>query len=711
MIRSLVPLLVIVGLSAADLANVRVSWIGNSVPHGGSASVPAAWVPQDIAGIAVAADGTVYTNIFWEEGGANQTAMREGQVLGMAGGSHGWGHQGGTEVAVNEKWLFFSQRFDNEGGGLKDPEQWPPKGAFWYGISRRLRSDITRGEPFAGGKGGKESPKGCFLPIHETGENAAISGLCCAGGELFVASTWDDHIRVLDPATMVERRRFPCEDPGRMAVIDDRLWVLLGDGTRIRPLHPDGASAGADLVLPTGCFASGIAGDAQGRLYVADRGPAAQVLVYANLDHPVLQRRIGKAGGILAGPVPGRFGNRRFHAISDIGIDGSGNLMVVSTQEPASGCIVESYDAQDQLRWRLLGLEFVDRICEDPADHTSLYSKETRYALDWSQPPGQEWTYRALTLDTRRFPLDPRPTLGLNSPFFRRIAGQPFLVCNGQNAASTLAVLRFDHATHGEIAIPCLVLEEQPNGKFPDEPKGPYVWIDRDGDGQPSAAEYNSLPATKNGKGPWAGGFWIDASGALWFAGNEVRRVPFRGLDTHGVPDWDWAATEVVSAPAPLTAVKRLRYDAANDTLFVGGIDAEHQNQHWKPMGPVLARYDGWQLGKREATWSVIATYEEGRKGRHISCEPISFDVAGDYVFISICGPSKNLGIDWGTVEVRRADDGSLVGHMSPNENIGRTGLMDMVECIRAFKRTDGEYIIILEEDRCAKNIIYRWKP
>jgi len=36
---------------------------------------------------------------------------------------------------------------------------------------------------------------------------------------------------------------------------------------------------------------------------------------------------------------------------------------------------------------------------------------------------------------------------------------------------------------------------------------------------------------------------------------------------------------------------------------------------------------------------------------------------------------------------------------------------MDVVESIRVFRRKDGEYVALVEDDLAAKNIMYRWRP
>jgi len=693
---------------AADLPDVTVSWIGNSLPHGPGAAP--GWVPMDVSDIAVAEDGTVYTNVFWEEGGANQSALRDGKVLGRASGTRGWGHEGGDAVAVNASWVFYSQHFDNEGGGLKDPANWPPKGSSWTGVSRRSRADLNRGTPFAGGKGGKETPAGCFLPVHETAEKAEISGLFATADELYIASTFDDQVRVHDATTMAEKRRFPVEDPRRLCV--DRtgaLWIVTGNGRSVKRFAADGKPLPQQITLTEPSMAADLALDRDGNLLVADGGPDNVVRVFTTLDTaPTQLRTIGTTGGIYAGPVRGRFGDLRFNAIAGVGSDAAGNLYVASTQRATSGAVFESYSPAQKLNWRLLGLEFVDRIAEDPGDHTSLYSRDTRYQLDWSKPAGQEWSYRALTHDPVRYPLDPRGW-GAATPFAQRVAGKTFLFMNPQNDASTLAVYRFDPATAGEIAIPCAVFNRKGGGRLPGEPTGAYLWTDANGDGQFAAGEYQST----EGEGAWAGGFWVDASGAIWFAngGAGLRRYASKGLGPHGVPIWDFTAPEVFTPPAPFTEVKRVRYLPETDTLYLGGCTADKRNAHWKTMGPVFARYDGWTAGTRTPRWTSTAIHDPVYGGGHASCEPMAFDVAGDFVFVSQAGASEKFGVAWAQVDVYEAASGALVGSMKPTAAFGQSGLMDVVESIRVFRRKDGEYVALVEEDLAAKNIMYRWRP
>jgi len=76
---------------------VECSWLGNSFPGA------SAWVQQDIHALTVTPDGTVFTNVEWEEGGGNVGEYRDGQLVRYARHTHGWGAMGGEAIAANAK--------------------------------------------------------------------------------------------------------------------------------------------------------------------------------------------------------------------------------------------------------------------------------------------------------------------------------------------------------------------------------------------------------------------------------------------------------------------------------------------------------------------------------------------------------------------------------------------------------------------------------
>ena len=161
--------------------------------------------------MAVTADGTVLTNIEWEEGGGNTGEYRDGALIRYAMHTHGWGAGGGLSVAVNSKYFFIGLAMGNEGGGLLDGTTWPPKGLKWFGVSRRLRSDISKAAPFARGKGGKgDTLKESFLVVAGVPEKggSSLAGMVATEKELFVSDPNSSEIHVFDCESMTLSRRW-----------------------------------------------------------------------------------------------------------------------------------------------------------------------------------------------------------------------------------------------------------------------------------------------------------------------------------------------------------------------------------------------------------------------------------------------------------------------------------------------------------------------
>jgi len=693
--------------------NYSVSWIGNS--YGGAVR----WVQQDIKSIHVTPDGTVYAVCEWDEAGRELGVYRNGEAVAMAGHSHGWGYHGGTAVAVNRKYVFFAQSVENEGGGLVDPGTWPPKGRDWFGVSRRLRSDITRGAPFPGGKGGSgDTLKGCFLLVNEVrnGTDAAIRGLCATETRLYVSDPFGKRIRVYDAESMAELKSWAVERPDQMAMADDgMLWVVQKSGggqpARILSFSPEGSSAGR-IDLPSDCVPTALCFDGQGRLLVADNGPRQQVLIFSGLRGSAkLVGTLGRRGGIYSG-VPGQFGPLRFNTPTGVGCDAEGNIYVACDGSTGGGgTVLECYSPSRKLRWRLFGLEFVDMADVDPASDADVFTKEEHFRVSYPSGGPTRWTYAGYTVNRFKYPQDPRLHVWSAGVWVRRLQGRRFLFVNDMNA-EYLQVYRFD-VREGETAIPCGLFTKRHVDQRqwpPHQPaKGEWIWRDLDGDGAFDAGEY----ASNGGRdAPPAQGWWVDEDGNVWLATETdgIRMLRLKGISAKGVPMWDYEAMRTFPKPVELREVKRIRYYPKQDVLYLGGTTQEHTNQHWKPMGPVICRYDGWLRGARRLKWRVVAPYEKGSSG-HASCEPMTFDAAGEYVFVPYTGAGRSLGFSTGHIEVLRASDGRRAGSMEPSAQVGEIGLQDIRECIRAHRRASGEYVVFLEEDWKAKVLVYRWKP
>lgn len=690
---------------------VQSSWIGNS--YGGGKK----WVQQDIAALRVMPDGTVFTNVEWDEAGGNAGEYRNGELVRYALHTHGWGVNGGTAVAANSRYLYLGTQVGNEGGGLKDPATWPEKGKQWFGISRRLRSDISQGAPFPGGKGGKgDTLKEAFLVIAEVPADSKgpLPGICADEKRLFVADPHASRLKVYAADTMQPLSEWPVEGTGPLAFDPKgQLWMLLratgsAPAAMIKIDPEKGTTTKLDFdsnLQPLAfCF------DSKGRLLVADDSSQQIIIHEAPQDQLLESARFGKAGGIAA-DMPGSFADLKLNQVSAIACDAQDNLYVAhAAQSGGGGTVLESYRLADSvLNWRLFGLTFVDMA---DLDGEHAYTKEERFRIDFSKPAGREAAYAAYTIDRRKYPQDPRLHIWSAGAWIRRIGGRPVLFVNDMNAEH-LQVYRFAPETDGEVAIPSgffakkRVKTKQPWPPFQPE-SGAWIWRDRSGNGGFDADEFDRGEAKDL---PAAQGWWVDRAGGVWLATekNGLRYFPAKGLDPQGNPVWDFASMLAFPHPPEFKELKRLRYDVATDTLFLGGTGPDAVNQHWKPMGPLLARYDGWLRGGRRLSWQITLPYAKGSSG-HESCEPMGFDVAGDFLFVAYTGPSKTHRVKTGRVEIIRTRDGTPVGHLEPGPEIGEVGLQDIRETISAQRRKDGEYVVMIEDDYKSKIVMYRIK-
>jgi hypothetical protein len=689
------------------------SWLGNSYSGGEK------WVQQDIKAIAVTPDGTVFTNVEWDEGGGQAGEYKDGELIRYARHTHGWGQLGGEAITFNSKYVFIGMMMHNEGGGLIDPSTWPEKGVKWFGVSRRLRADISKAVPFPSGKGGKgDTLKQSFLVVAEVPEKTKghLSGMCADDKRLYVSDPNSNEVKIYDTETMEPVDSWKAERPGSL-VMDSKgkIWMLQRkEGktpAQIVCFDTSGKLLPAKVTLDEGTQPTGFCFAPNGSMMISDNGTNQQVLVYAGFE--AKPRMIGFQGaglGILSGS-PGHFENGKFNGPVGVGCDAKSNFYVAQDgQTGGGGTILESYKFTGRLNWRLFGLTFVDMVDIDPVSDFDAFTKEEHFHMDYSKSLGNEWTYAGYTVNRFKYPEDPRLHIWSAGAWVRRMKEKRFLFVNDMNAEN-LQVYRFS-ADHGEVAIPSSFFANKHLGKEkgwpPNQPeKGEWVWRDSNGNGAFDKDEFHGKSPED---APAAQGWWVDSKAGVWLATETkgIRYYAAKDLDDKGNIVWE-TKPKVFPHPEGFKEVKRIRFSHSSDTLYIGGTTEEHKNQHWKPMGPVLAAYEGVLKGEAKLKWKKVLPYAEGSKG-HSSCEPMGFDVASDLIFVPYTGASKENKVKTGRVEVFKTSDGSPVGHVEPGDNVGEIGLQDIRECLRAVKHKSGDYLVFLEDDYKSKVVLYRVK-
>ncbi|MDR1141218.1 MAG: hypothetical protein LBL62_05960 [Planctomycetaceae bacterium] len=515
--------------------------------------------------------------------------------------------------------------------------------------------------------------------------------------------------------------------------------------------------------------------DNEGHLLIADAGIWHVVFFFEKngWDYIPSQKILGLPA---IGMQSGVFSEQIFRNITAIGCDVKGNIYVASNWATnGGGVVLESYAPTEELsgeappilsnfsinsrlmkfagcwklNWRLFGLCFIDCATLDPDNETMIYTNEEYFKADWLKESGKEATFVGSTAfklnpnfrtntapnDYKDLFRDLRLNIGDSAGVWvRNINGRKFLFVNDMNGRF-LQVYHIDHSNE-RIPVTAVSLfsqrhyklraDSEPTDWLPGQPeKGEWIWRSSSSVSPQlfmSAKEFTS----RETEAPHLEGWWVDSVGDVWQATlkDGIRRFRFQGFerfenpDLIGSPIWNFENLDVFPHPKEFSQVKRMRYVVETDTLYLGGcatVDGvEHKNQHWKPMGPVVCRYDnflkGLNLGKTEGKlkWKVVLPYVKGSSG-HESCEPMGFDIAGDYMFVPYTGTSKEAGVLTGRVEVYRLADAKSVGWMEPDPTtVGEIGLQDIRECLSAHRLSSGEYVVFLEDDYKAKVVMYR---
>lgn len=659
----------------------KTSWLGNTFGGGNK------WVQNQISALYVTPDGTIYTNSWWDEGGREAGIYKDGDVIGMLSDTHGWGRLGGEAVTANGKYIYAAMQQEPSG---KPGEDYPADGTKWYCVRRYNLSGSPA--PFPKGRGWDRS----ILIVSQSGP---VTGLANAGSELYVSDSAANRIRVYNTETMTKLRNWEFTRPGQIAVDSQgNLWIIQAKDASNAPkiLHYSKTGTQLPEQITDVVDPSAIAVDNQGRLLVAENGPRQQVLIYSIQEAPALVGTLGTEGGIYSG-TRGEVGDLKLYGLSGVGTDSLGNIYV-NSQGFGWGTDLRKFSSAGTLQWRLLGLEFVDNADADPAtDGVDVFTKDEHFIMDYSKSGGQEWTYKAYTVDKFHYPDDPRLHTAENSAatvFVRRIEGKRFLYLTSMYANS-LSIYRFD----GEIAVPCAIFATGHSNWPANQPaRGRWMWRDLNGDGSIQNDEYTSL-SVKDDNSIW--GWEVDSKGDIWQVSESgvIRHYPYQGLDAYGSPIYTSATTETIPMPAPFNQLERIKYFPDTDVMYLAGYTTErpYTPGEWGIVGTEIVRYDNWS-NSRNVRWRVQLPHAP-------AADPISIvkamDVAGDRVFAVDSRKAQ--------VYVYDAATGAYVTKLTPGSEVQReSGWVDTPYGLRAYQRANGEYLVFVEEDWKAKVIMYR---
>ncbi|MGH9915778.1 MAG: hypothetical protein ACRD63_10890, partial [Pyrinomonadaceae bacterium] len=447
-----------------------------------------------------------------------------------------------------------------------------------------------------------------------------------------------------------------------------------------------------------------------GQLLVADNGPDQNIKIYQIADAtPQVVSTLGEKGGILAG-VRGLIGPLRFNGLTGVSVYGAGNIYVSENgRGPEDADIwqntaLRAFSQVGTQLWRLYGNEFLDSGVFDPTKNgTTVYTKDTRYVIDYSKTSGPIAQDKAYTMDRFAYRNDPRLKLrsGEHAVALRYIQGHKFLFMATQYNFGLL-IYRFD----GEIVVPSgwfgPLQSDQlkfQNGAWPPNQTstvGSWIWRDTNGNGDFDSNEYST-----GSSDPFVFGWTIDSNGDIWQALRGrfgVRQYKLQGLDTARNPIYSLSSTNVFPPPAPFADLLRLEYVPETDTMYLFGHTDEWtgKNCTFAVVGNIAARYDNWRTGQPVQKWLINLPYNCSTSG---FAKAVA--VAGERFFTA--------DVQNALVRVYSTLDGTYLGEMRPGPAVAsRSGQVDIPYAVQAFRRQNGEYVVTVEEDGYGKIILYR---
>ncbi len=699
---------------SAQTLTYKTSWFGNS---GGT---EANHIMQSVDSFFVSNDGKLYGATYFEEGGSNVLvfSQTDGSILcrPYESGTGSWGKQSQGVATGDGTYVYQAMSQDggydgsvaNGSGGVR----YPATGSKWQVIRRYKLSD-GYGASFTGGNGSD----GSYLVVATGSTAKAVVGLAVSNGEIYAADSQTNTIRVYNATTMSATpvRSWAVTDPGKIQVDSAGfIWMLQPTNKKLVRYSNTGVLQSQSVTFAAAVVPLGFGIDTtQNRILVANDGVDQNILIYNNiLTSPGANGTFGTTGGIYfgTGAQIGLVGPRLFNGPVGVGADSSGNIYVAcDASGSGGGTVIEKYDSLGNLVWNKIGLEFVDGGDTAPSSETDVYTKEEHFVMDYIQTAaGTEATYKGYTLNRFKYPNDPRlhdTNQHHASPMIREMDSKRFLFISNMYGDPP-SIYRFNSATDGETAIPSVYFGSTGGWSdwMPTRPaSGDWNWRDLNGNGNFDSNEFTQ-PSAAFTFGKWS----VDTRGDIWVTSNDavktISKIPYGGLDSVGNPIYDYSARVSTTAPSIFTELCRIEYEPATDTMWVAGYTTTNTNQstqYWGQIGREIVRYNNWSTGNRTANLRITIPYDV-QSNPAVTIKAMA--LAGDYVF----AVEARLAI----IHVYNRDTGVKVGIISPGPEVGsKSGWVDVDHGIRVKHRSNGEYLIFVEEDGFGKVMMYRWAP
>ena len=475
-------------------------------------------------------------------------------------------------------------------------------------------------------------------------------------------------------------------------------------------------------------------GPLAGKLLVADIGSRMQILVYdvSGTGTPVIVETIGATGGIvsdftinydlptainsaIAYPAgtyaPGVYHPLKLWGMTGVGCDAQGRVFV-STSEMGSGIrCFKKVDSNWILDWKVESYFFCDNVFYDEAsDAIDIYGIQEHIKMNFSATTaGQEWSIYGYSLDRNGYPEDPRGVESihdggehaLKGAIMREINGTRYIWTSGMTCQPPNI---FKYKAGTEIAVPCGMFMQRNHRIYdlpitywwppqrPSTDKGNTIyWEDFNNNGKYEANEYTDQTHDFGG-----GDFMVDKNGNIWQGQNPIT-VWNATIKPNGNISYSSKNTTTYTITG-IPGIGKIVYQEDKDRLVLETAACRDID------GGKVYVVNNWSQGNRAATFVSNLKIPNIRPN---DSDISSWTAAGDYGFE----------VGWSTrakVWVTDLRTGELIGTMEPSLASGgvkHTGWVDIAGGIQAFKRSNGEFLIFVEENGIGAVTLYRWRP
>lgn len=403
-------------------------------------------------------------------------------------------------------------------------------------------------------------------------------------------------------------------------------------------------------------------------LMIADDAPGQHVVKFYDVSGvPTLIKTLGVVGGIGAG-TPGVVTPTKFWGLTGCGSDAAGNVFVSLSER---GVVLRRFAVTDANNLvfdevnieEAFGLHFSDNSDADPLTNgRDLYCRQEHYVMDYTKPVGQQWMLAGYSLDKDKYPNDPRLFNDQTSIQIKYKNGKRFMFSFDQNV-NGVNIYKFD----GEIAVHFLKVNEP---------------------------------------------LWVDDNCDLWFEGDGINVMRCTGMDGDGNLTYGSKA-KFCDFPAPFLKVKNVLFDSEHDVMYLGGGTAEFRSEGGAHMGPVICKYINWST-TRDKAWEVKVPWYHSEAPVPDRIVPESWDLAGErlYVGYAVKDGEPSIKDAPGPIRVYNTKNGKFMGRLNAGEEVEfEASWIDVTHGVTAFEKSNGEHLVIREENWKAKNIFYLYCP